>query len=72
MASSVSVEWTWILRPRFLDVVLRRSGFGPGLMRYGCGSKFEPPGYGPQVLVHVSFYQGKPFGVPIFDPQPYQ
>ena len=25
---------------------------------------------GPQVLVHVSIYQGKPFWVPIFDPQP--
>ena len=25
---------------------------------------------GPQVLVHVSFCQGKPFWVPIFDPQP--
>ena len=28
------------------------------------------PGYGPQILVHVSSYQGKPFWVPIFDPQP--
>ena len=30
----------------------------------------KPPGIGPQVLVHVSIYQGHPFGVPIFDPQP--
>ena len=28
-----------------------------------------PPGYGPQVLVHVSTYQGKPFwGYHIFEP----
>ena len=28
-------------------------------------------GVGPQVLVHVSVYQGKPFwGYPIFDPRP--
>ena len=33
--------------------------------------KIKPPGYGPQILVHVSTYQGKPFwGYPIFDPQP--
>ena len=25
----------------------------------------KPPGIGPQVLVHISTYQGKPFGVPI-------
>ena len=32
--------------------------------------KIKLPGYGPQVLVHVATYQGKPFWVPIFDPQP--
>ena len=32
--------------------------------------KVKPAGYGPQTVVHVSIYQGKPFGVPIFDPQP--
>ena len=32
--------------------------------------KIKAPGYGPQVLVHVATYQGKPFWVPIFDPQP--
>ena len=33
--------------------------------------KVKPPGIGPQVLVHVSIYQGKPFwGYHIFDPQP--
>ena len=32
--------------------------------------KLTPPGIGPQVLVHVSIYQGKPFwGYPIFDPK---
>ena len=33
--------------------------------------KIKPTGNGPQVLVHVSICQGKPFWVPIFDPQPY-
>ena len=33
--------------------------------------KIKPPGYGPQVLVMGSIYQGNPFwGYPIFDPQP--
>ena len=33
--------------------------------------KIKPPGYGPQVLVFGSIYQGKPFwGYPIFDPLP--
>ena len=32
--------------------------------------KIQPPGIGPQVLVHVSIDQGKPFWGPIFDPQP--
>ena len=32
--------------------------------------KIQPPGYGPQVLVFGSIYQGKPCWVPIFDPQP--
>ena len=37
----------------------------------GVWVKIEPPGYGPQVLVAVSTYQGKPFwGHPIFLPQP--
>ena len=37
--------------------------------RVGCGSKLT--NRGPQILVHVSTYQGKPFwGYPIFDPQP--
>ena len=31
----------------------------------------KPPGYGPQILVHLSIYQGNPFWVPSFDPQPY-
>ena len=29
--------------------------------------QIKPPGIGPQVLVHVSTYQGKPFVVHIFD-----
>ena len=33
--------------------------------------KIKPPGYGPQVLVFGSIYQGKPFWVPVFDPQPF-
>ena len=33
--------------------------------------RIKPPGIGPQVLVHVSTYQGKPFRVHIFDPQPF-
>ena len=33
--------------------------------------KIRPPGIGPQVLVFGSIYQGNPFWVPIFDPQPY-
>ena len=33
--------------------------------------KIKPPRIGPQVLVHVSTYQANPFGVPIFDPQPF-
>ena len=33
--------------------------------------KIKPAGIGRQVLVHVSIYQGKPFWVHIFDPQPY-
>ena len=32
--------------------------------------KMKPPGIGPQVLVHVSTYQGKPFWAPVSDPQP--
>ena len=36
--------------------------------KYGYGSKIQPPGIGPQSLVHVSIYQGNPFwGHPIFD-----
>ena len=34
-------------------------------------AKISPPGYGPQVLVHVSTSQGNLFWAPIFDPQPY-
>ena len=33
--------------------------------------KIKPPGIGPQVLVHVSTYQGKPFWVHIFDSRPF-
>ena len=32
--------------------------------------KIKRAGYGRQILVHVSIYQGKPFWAPIFDPQP--
>ena len=32
--------------------------------------KMKPSEYGPQVVVHVSIYQGKPFWVPAFDPPP--
>ena len=38
-----------------------------GLIPIWVWVKIRPPGIGPQVLVHVSTYQG-PFGVPIFDP----
>ena len=31
--------------------------------------KIKPPGIGPQAVVQVSMYQGKPFWVHIFDPQ---
>ena len=34
------------------------------------GIKIEPLGYGPQVFVLGSIYQGSPFWVPIFDPLP--
>ena len=37
---------------------------------FGYGSKLSPK-RGPQVLAHVSDYQGKPCRVPIFDPQPF-
>ena len=32
--------------------------------------KIQPPGIGPQVGVLVSIYQGNPFWIDIFDPQP--
>ena len=32
--------------------------------------KKRPPGIGPQILLDVSIYQGKPFWAPMFDPQP--
>ena len=32
--------------------------------------KTKPPGIGPQILVHASSYEGNPFWVSIFDPQP--
>ena len=32
--------------------------------------KVKPPGYGPQILVQVSTYQGPFWGYPIFDPRP--
>ena len=38
---------------------------------HGKWFKIKPPGYGPQILVHVSIYQGNPFWVPIFDPRPH-
>ena len=41
-----------------------------GRFRSGCGVKVKPPGYGPQVLLHVSIYQGNPFYIPILDPHP--
>ena len=34
--------------------------------------RMTPPGIGPLVLVMGFIYQGKPFWVPIFDPQPDQ
>ena len=34
--------------------------------------KIKPPGIGPQVLVLGSIYQGNPFWVPMFDPQPFE
>ena len=40
------------------------------IVSMGMGQN-DSPGIGPQVLVHVSTCQGNPFGVPIFDPQPY-
>ena len=36
-------------------------------MSMGMGQDFKP-GNGPQVLVHVSVYQGNPFWVTFFDP----
>ena len=42
--------------------------FPPPRVIWAC-VKIKPPG--PQVLVFGSIYQGNPFWVPIFDPQPY-
>ena len=43
-----------------------------GMVWYGgygmVWAKIKPPGSGPQVLVHVSIYQGNPFWVHIFEP----
>ena len=59
------------------DIALMRlKAIGSGMQltdssdSFGYWSKFNQQG-GPQVLVHVSIYQGKPFWPRIFDPQPF-
>ena len=37
-------------------------GFPPSWRTHGAWVKIEPPGIGPQVLVHVSIYQGSILG----------
>ena len=51
------------------DVHRRVRGFDHGQFSW-VWVKIKPPGIGTQVFLHVSIYQGKPFWVPIFDPQP--
>ena len=56
------------LRTQLMQLRLMESNFSNPIWVW---VKIKPPGIGPQILVHVSIYQGKPFWVHIFDPQPF-
>ena len=61
-ARVISGQQTWTC-----SIILRA---GPGLCTLmWVWIKIKPPGIGPQVLVHGSIYQGKPFWAHIFDPR---